>query len=234
MKNWLAVCKISEFFLRLRSMFLRVKSASFIIILFLGIFLCYSNVIRTEKSFHWCYVASYASSYPRPFEKDKQAYLSSQMSAGEPISEVVQNVHEGGTKADNEVETTTDDPYRRIQHLERSLAFLKQQHCEFLHCLHEEIDQLKRENKGKISQFMRNFLLKLQKWPKNMIIRIVFICQCKLSHFNPGTNVAVILLQLAQFCQLNNSTLHCVDPFKRRLFGWGFWPNFTKNKRKQK
>lgn len=83
--------------------------------------------------------------YPRPFEKDKQAYLSSQMSAGEPASGVTQS--EGGAKPENEAEVIMEDPYRRIQHLERSLAFLKQQHCEFLHCLHEEIDQLKRENK---------------------------------------------------------------------------------------
>lgn len=75
------------------------------------------------------------------------------MSAGEPASGVTQS--EGGAKPENEAEVIMEDPYRRIQHLERSLAFLKQQHCEFLHCLHEEIDQLKRENKGKTSQFIR-------------------------------------------------------------------------------
>lgn len=92
--------------------------------------------------------------YPRPFEKDKQVYPNNgQMLAGEPSNNgVVQgggykSRHEDVTSTGNEPEVSLEDPYRRIQHLERSLAFLRQQHSEFLHCLHEEIDQLKRENK---------------------------------------------------------------------------------------
>ena len=40
------------------------------------------------------------------------------------------------------------NPTQRIQHLEKSLNFLRQQHQEVLANLHEEIDKLKRENKG--------------------------------------------------------------------------------------
>ena len=41
------------------------------------------------------------------------------------------------------------NPTQRIHHLERSIGFLKQQHQEVLRCLHEEIEALKKENKGK-------------------------------------------------------------------------------------
>ena len=40
------------------------------------------------------------------------------------------------------------NPAQRIHHLERSIMFLKQQHAEVLKSLHEEIDNLKKENKG--------------------------------------------------------------------------------------
>ena len=40
------------------------------------------------------------------------------------------------------------NPQQRAQHLEKSLNFLRTQHQEVLANLHEEIDKLKRENKG--------------------------------------------------------------------------------------
>ena len=42
------------------------------------------------------------------------------------------------------------NPKVRVHHLERSVNFLRQQHQEILSQLHEEIDKLKRENKGTI------------------------------------------------------------------------------------
>lgn len=39
------------------------------------------------------------------------------------------------------------NPAQRIQHLEKSIMFLKQQHGEVLKSLHDEIDNLKKENK---------------------------------------------------------------------------------------
>ena len=40
------------------------------------------------------------------------------------------------------------NPTQRIHHMERSMQFLRQQHQEVLKSLHEEIEGLKRENKG--------------------------------------------------------------------------------------
>lgn len=40
------------------------------------------------------------------------------------------------------------DPHRQQQYLERSIEFLKRQQRDVLTSLHEEIDALKRENKG--------------------------------------------------------------------------------------
>ncbi|KAK2109157.1 Coiled-coil domain-containing protein 74A [Saguinus oedipus] len=40
------------------------------------------------------------------------------------------------------------DPQKRVLVLEKSLQFLQQQHSETLAKLHEEIEHLKRENKG--------------------------------------------------------------------------------------
>lgn len=39
-------------------------------------------------------------------------------------------------------------PGRRIEYLEKSIQFLKTQHQELLTSLHEEVDRLKRKNKG--------------------------------------------------------------------------------------
>uniref|UniRef100_A0A8C8RSZ7 Uncharacterized protein n=1 Tax=Pelusios castaneus TaxID=367368 RepID=A0A8C8RSZ7_9SAUR len=50
------------------------------------------------------------------------------------------------------------DPHKLIMDLERSLKFLQEQHAETLMKLHEEIEYLKRENKGKwINLFLDHF-----------------------------------------------------------------------------
>lgn len=49
---------------------------------------------------------------------------------------------------DRTVDLSELNPAQRIHHLERSIMFLKQQHAEVLKSLHEEIDGLKKENKG--------------------------------------------------------------------------------------
>ena len=43
-----------------------------------------------------------------------------------------------------------DLPASRIQQLEKNIIFLKQQHRETLQHLHEEIERLKNENRGKL------------------------------------------------------------------------------------
>lgn len=70
--------------------------------------------------------------YPKPFVKDKL----------QPI--VDKNV---GDEEERMVDLSELNPSQRIQYLERSIIFLKQQHTEVLRSLHEEIEGLKKENK---------------------------------------------------------------------------------------
>ena len=53
-----------------------------------------------------------------------------------------------GEDEDRMVDLSELNPAQRIHHLERSIMFLKQQHTEVLKSLHEEIETLKKENKG--------------------------------------------------------------------------------------
>ena len=50
---------------------------------------------------------------------------------------------------DKELDLAGMNPGQRIQYLERSLHFLRQQHSDVLRALHDEVDGLKKENKGK-------------------------------------------------------------------------------------
>lgn len=49
------------------------------------------------------------------------------------------------------VEVWNKDSHKLVMDLERSLKFLQQQHAETLTKLHEEIEYLKRENKGEVT-----------------------------------------------------------------------------------
>ncbi|CAG5135791.1 unnamed protein product [Candidula unifasciata] len=73
--------------------------------------------------------------YSKPFIKDQKASV---------------NLF-GGFKNNGEdddiLAATEMNPSQRIQYLERCIVFLKQQHSEMLHSLHEEIEKLKTENK---------------------------------------------------------------------------------------
>ncbi|XP_053376286.1 coiled-coil domain-containing protein 74A-like isoform X2 [Mercenaria mercenaria] len=69
--------------------------------------------------------------YPKPFTKDKLL----------PVPDKV------GDEDDRSIDLSELNPAQRIHHLERSIMFLKQQHAEVLKSLHDEIDNLKKENK---------------------------------------------------------------------------------------
>lgn len=69
--------------------------------------------------------------YPKPFVKDKL----------QPIE--TKNMEE----EDKELDLAGMNPAQRIQYLERSLMFLRQQHTDVLRALHDEVDGLKKENK---------------------------------------------------------------------------------------
>ncbi|XP_052270342.1 coiled-coil domain-containing protein 74B-like [Dreissena polymorpha] len=70
--------------------------------------------------------------YPKPFTKDKLA----------PVPD-----KSGEESDERQINLSELNPTQRIQHLERSIIFLKQQHAEVLKSLHDEIDNLKTENK---------------------------------------------------------------------------------------
>ncbi|XP_062614350.1 uncharacterized protein LOC134276083 isoform X2 [Saccostrea cucullata] len=72
--------------------------------------------------------------YPKPFVRDK-VHIYPDMSKKE----------EGDDN--KEVDLQEMDPKQRIQHMERNMMFLKQQHQEVLQSLHAEIEALKKDNK---------------------------------------------------------------------------------------
>ena len=53
--------------------------------------------------------------------------------------------------SDTDLSSDAQSAQQRVQHLEKSLHFLRNQHRDVLSNLHEEIDKLKRENKGLFS-----------------------------------------------------------------------------------
>ena len=79
--------------------------------------------------------------YPKPFLKDRLQPLSDPAPGEEEV------VATSNGASDVEIVNNTN-PTQRIVHLEKSLDFLRRQHHEVLANLHEEIDMLKRENKG--------------------------------------------------------------------------------------
>ncbi|XP_005096157.1 coiled-coil domain-containing protein 74A isoform X2 [Aplysia californica] len=73
--------------------------------------------------------------YPKPFVKDNKL----NMDLGESLKD--------GANDDERLSVIEMNPAQRIQYLERSLLFLRQQHSDVLHSLHEEVESLKKENK---------------------------------------------------------------------------------------
>ena len=56
------------------------------------------------------------------------------------------------------IEFEAHKPATRIQQLEKNIIFLKQQHRETLQHLHEEVERLKNENRGKLSKNYEKWL----------------------------------------------------------------------------
>lgn len=71
--------------------------------------------------------------YPKPFVKDKF----------QPMDGRAGNMEE----EDKELDQSGINPAQRVQYLERSLLFLRQQHTDVLRALHSEVESLKKENK---------------------------------------------------------------------------------------
>ena len=81
--------------------------------------------------------------YPKPFLKDRLAPLPN------PPTDKRRDSIDSDDNELEKVEEVVQNPQIRIQYLEKSLNFLRTQHQEVLSNLHDEIDTLKRENKGK-------------------------------------------------------------------------------------
>ena len=80
--------------------------------------------------------------YPKPFLKDRLQPL--------PNPPAAEQRSDSDASLDQELEVSESmNPVLRIQHLEKSINFLRAQHEEVLTSLHDEIDRLKRENKGR-------------------------------------------------------------------------------------
>ena len=95
--------------------------------------------------------------YPKPFLKDRLQPLPQPPQeggagggiGGSPDTQDRRGSDGSGTSSDPDLEITdTMNSSQKILHLERSIRFLQHQHSEVLANLHEEIDNLKRENKG--------------------------------------------------------------------------------------
>lgn len=85
--------------------------------------------------------------YPKPFLRDRlQPLPQADMPGG---GESRKDSAESESDRDLEVSEAMSNPTVRIQHLEKSMNFLRVQHQEILSSLHEEIDRLKRDNKGR-------------------------------------------------------------------------------------
>lgn len=86
--------------------------------------------------------------YPRPFMKDKLQPLPNPF--GNNRKEIDEN--------DKFDIAETTNPSLRVQYLERSIDFLRRQHQELLTNLHDEVDRLKKENKGLCHNYFFDFV----------------------------------------------------------------------------
>ena len=91
--------------------------------------------------------------YPKPFLKDRlQPLPNTQMEGGMATmrtdSEGSDEGIEGAALFGGGAAGLDVNPNQRVQHLEKSIQFLQVQHQQVLVNLHEEIEKLKRENKG--------------------------------------------------------------------------------------
>ena len=87
--------------------------------------------------------------YPKPFLKDRLQPLPNPDNASGSGGSV--RSKDSSSLENDERDTHQGElhPQSRIHHLEKSLNFLRQQHYDVLTSLHEEIEHLKKQNKGK-------------------------------------------------------------------------------------
>lgn len=92
--------------------------------------------------------------YPKPFLKDRLQPLPNMHTEGMAGMPGIQTDSAGSSEDREEGSAVILQPSgdgnssQRIQHLEKSIHFLQVQHQEVLANLHDEIEKLRRENKG--------------------------------------------------------------------------------------
>ena len=91
--------------------------------------------------------------YPKPFHKDRLQAPVSHNPGQDPYTRRGSN-GSSGSNPDLDLPDTMNAT-QRVQHLERSIRFLTHQHKDILANLHDEIEKLKRANKGNNTQFFR-------------------------------------------------------------------------------
>lgn len=94
----------------------------------------------------WTRVNTLARSFPpKPILKDRLNRLSE--SSSDPLKASIESADELSSPEVGILQQMANDN-RQVRQLEHSIAYLKQQQDELLTSLHQEIDKLKRENRG--------------------------------------------------------------------------------------
>lgn len=92
---------------------------------------------------------------PRPLMKDRPLQRLPDTVVPQRMLQRTKAWEDGGSDNDDmaSVESASTS-IRRIHHLEHAILFLQQQHDETLTALHDEVDRLKRENRGSHTRFV--------------------------------------------------------------------------------
>ena len=88
------------------------------------------------------------SRYPKPFLRDRLQTLPPTGGKPSSTSDNGQSVVPMDNLDIHVLENVTSSEQQRLIYYDKSIKFLQQQHADTLEKLHEEIDNLKKENKG--------------------------------------------------------------------------------------
>ena len=92
--------------------------------------------------------------YPKPFLKDRLRPLPNPSSKETNASNVQVRSDVSLTSYSDSKEDSKEMQMKKIEYLEKTIAFLKAQHSEVLTNLHEEVDRLKRHNQGLLERIV--------------------------------------------------------------------------------
>jgi len=97
----------------------------------------------------WTRVNTLARSCPpRPLMKDRLQRLPDTAVSQKMLQRTTAWDDDGSVNDDTASAVSSSTSIHRVHHLEHSILFLQQQHDDTLTALHDEIERLKRENRG--------------------------------------------------------------------------------------